>query len=295
MTHQIATVISYCSRERVYIDATIRNARAFSHVIVLVVGTLLYDGTPEDEDHLSRVGQDHPDVLIERYNVTKEEIHAPIPLHNRAREQGVLRARSACLQAGQPDSESKLWFLFLDGDEVPDGERFSRWCRAAAAQRVFENTHVAFKLQNYWLFMLPRLVSKTHEDSILLVHDSQLTPASLRHPRERDGIIIVQQQQQQQQVTGPPPLQHVLRDVKGADGMPMFWHYSWVREDRDALKAKVTTWGHKSDRTDWARLVDDACDAAVEGRVPAKDFVHGYDLYWVKPDDLDHPQPPVVW
>lgn len=277
--HKVTTVVSYCSKERVYIHQLVQNATVFSDLVVVVIGTRLYDGSPEDEAHISQLQQDFADhnVVVERYPVEFDEITKPIPLHNRAREYGVARARA--YHDGVPS-----WYLFLDGDEIPDGQRMKRWLDASKSTGLLSNPSVAFKLKNYWLFLMPRLVAKTHEDSILFIHEVHTTPAALSHPRERDGILQVRE-----------PFVRLVRDVPGLDGAPMFWHYSWVRENRDDLKAKVTTWGHKSDRVDWVKLVDQVYDAMEEGKVLTQDFVHGYQLYWVAPDDASHPQPPVSW
>lgn len=255
---RLATVVSYCSRERAFVDALLRGAREFSDAVVLSVGDALYSGEPEDEAHIARVRSEHPDVTVVRYPVRASELSDPISLHNRAREVGVTAAREAL--------GADAWVLLLDGDEVPDGPKFAAWW---AVSRDAVRPDTAYKLLNYWAFLHPRLIAEPLEDSVLLVHASQLTPSALAHEYERDGILM------DRGGVGALVVQRRIGDMRG---QPMFWHYSWVRGSRAALHAKVNSWGHRHDRTDWNRLVDDAYDVLDRGEWPTRDFVHGYAL-----------------
>jgi hypothetical protein len=267
-THRLATVISYCSYEKAYIDVLIDNARVFSDAVVVSVGERLYTGAPEDEREVARLRAKYEgdaEVRVVRYGVGLDELERPIPLHNRARVVGVQTARTLLGE--------DIWVLLLDGDEVPDGPAVRAWWRAAQGGNWLV-PHVAFKMLNHWVFLHPRLVADVHEDSVVLVHASRLTPAALDHPRERDGILM----ESALPSAVPRPLQ-VARRVPGLDGKkPMFWHYSWVRATRAELHAKVQSWGHKSDRADWPALVDAAYDAMEREEWPERDFVHGYTL-----------------
>ncbi len=286
---RLVTVVLYSSHEGVYIDALLRNTHLFSDVVVLAVGARQFDSTPEDVVHLAELHDTFPEVVLALYPVRANETDA-IALHNRGREYGVVRGRRELVKRGLLQQEqqagrgwSNAWFLMLDGDEVPDGARFRQWWRDPATRQRLANASEAYKLANYWLFMLPRLVAEQVEDSVLLVHDAHLTRTALNHPRDRDGIWMANSQ-----------TLHVHRAVPGLDGLPMFWHYSWVRRTRAALLHKVMTWGHNTDRTDWRKLVDEAYALVDQGKVP-QDFVHGYKLRWVAQGDTSHPQPPVVW
>lgn len=262
---RLATLVSYCSLERAYIHAIVRNALLFSDVVVVSVGTRLYSGEQEpgrddvERDVLRGLqgvhdhGDRADDVRIVWYDVP-EHVAAPIEMHNRAREVGVAEARRAL-----PGAD--FWTLLLDGDEIPDGPSFARWWSSAGP---LLSPDLVYKMANYWFFLHPLLVADVHEDSVLLVHASQLTAAALRHPRERDGVYMERGLR-------------ALRGVAGLDGAPMFSHMSWVRESRAALVAKVKNWGHARDRP-WAALIHDALDGIEAGRMPERDFVHGYPL-----------------
>ena len=258
----LATVVSYCSNERPFVNAVLQNALLFSDVVVLAVGSRLYNGVPEDEAHIQALSHLFPDVNVARYDVTDAALSRPVDLHNAARIVGVAAAREA-LETRSPTTMTTagFWALLLDGDEVPDGPIFALWWQAARLR-----PQVPVKLANYWYFLSKRLVAETHEDSVLLVHSSLLTDAALTHPRERDGIVAC--------AGGVAP----LRAVNGPDcSTPMFHHYSWVREDRAALLRKVANWGHSGDRP-WAELLQHQMDEVDAGRWPTHDFVHGYRL-----------------
>jgi hypothetical protein len=256
---KLVTVVSYCSNERSYIDALLQNALTFSEGVYVSVGARLYTGEPEHADHLTSLQKRHPSVRFIWYAVEPDELADPIPLHNKARQVGV--------SAAVAEHGSDVWVLLIDGDEVPEGQRVLEWWSHA---RSILQKDMVLKLANYWLFLDPRLVAEQIEDSVLIAHASVLTDRALGDRRERDGIYSPDSE-------GPHEPVRLMRRVHGLDGKPMFWHFSWVRPSREALKAKCKNWGHKNDK-DWAALIDAAFDGIEAGRWPATDFVHGYRL-----------------
>lgn len=257
--------VSYSSHERPFIRALLRQARIFSSRIVVAVGSRLYSGEPEDEAGLLALKDEFKDVGFVRYAVDDHELSTPIVLHNRSR---LVAARH---NASSVDG----WCLFLDGDEVPDGERFRRWWMAHGAQ-LSDHSDVAHKMANYWYFLDPHMRAETLEDSIVLVHGRHTTVANLSHRRERDGILFMAMAS-----TGMATVECMVTDD---NGIPMFHHFSWVRQ-RDALFAKVKTWGHAGDRTDWRERVEHGLQQLAKGEVPYE-FVHGYLLTRVHASDI---------
>jgi glycosyltransferase involved in cell wall biosynthesis len=258
-------VVSYSSLERPFIEAILTESLKFAKRIVVAYSNLLYNGGDEDIIGIARlattIGHCSIDCPISfvPYHVGREELAEPIPLHNRARMVG--------LRASQPEPTD--WVLFLDGDEVPDGDRF-----AAFLANIDADGSIGYKLANYWYFLTPRLRATEKEDSILMVHMSWLEPAeAMYHPRERDGIIIYNMTAAS---AGEVGKRDVMRNVMGADGLPMFHHYSWVRSHGNLL-AKVQGWGHRGQR-DWEALLGDAWIALHNNFNIERDFVHGYPL-----------------
>lgn len=283
----LVTVVSYCSIESAYGDEVVSNARRFSDLVIVSLGTRLYSGEPEDVEGIRAklVAGVYADAIsslcpvnVITYDVNDTLMRTPIVLHNLAREAGIKAARGAL------GARTAFWTLFLDGDEVPEGDRVREWWRSPAGDKVRSDPRTVHKMANYWLFLHPRLVADAIEDSVLLVHsDALVNPESLKHPRERDGIYLWHLTSQD----GWRDLK-VERRVAPVDGKPLFWHYSWVRPSkmgadgkpdggRAALKAKVANWGHKDD-TVWSAMIDRAFDRIEEGCWPDRDFVHGYTL-----------------
>jgi hypothetical protein len=279
-TTPLVTFVSTCSLDREYTDAVVGNARLFSDLVVVSLGTHLHDGRPEDaREQADRLVRDPEEdnkkcaVLAAIYDVPGTAVTdqvASVALHNRARQVGVAAARRALSPA------TPFWALFLDGDEVPDGAAVAAWWHGESGDRVRAAPRTAHKLANLWLFLHPRLAAEEPEDSVLLVHSDAFSygrEEALQHPRERDGICIWN-------LASPMGVNdlRVTRNALSSDGRPMFWHYSWVRAGgRDAIKAKCSHWGHAGDR-DWPTLIDAAFDDLEAGRWPERDFVHGHRL-----------------
>jgi hypothetical protein len=263
----LATVVSYCSNEKRFVEPLLKNALEFSDYVVLCVGRRLYTGAEENAEHIAMLQRVYPEIAVAWYDVSDEDMSTPWVLHNRARQVGVAAARDAY-------GNDRFWVLLLDGDEVPDGKRVREWfVHGFVTPGHAQDPARVYKMANFWYFLDPRLVADRHEDSVLLVHASRLgqSPEVLAHPRERDGIVMVCER------NGTASL---VRPVLGLDAQPMFHHFSWVRGGRADLVAKVSNWGHRGER-DWKSLVEDAYDQLDRGTPPTRDFVHGYNLRWL--------------
>ena len=68
--------------------------------------------------------------------------------------------------------------------------------------------------------------------------------------------------------------------TEGADGNPMFHHYSWVRTREEMLK-KVKSWAHHKDR-DWTSLVEKEFERKFNSQTDTC-FVHNYKYVEVEP------------
>lgn len=249
----LTIVITYCSNERMFINHIMTAALRAADTVCVAVGRRLFDGREEDVAHVDELASRYPAARFTWFDVPDDLLETPVVLHN--------NARSAALSVKSDLSDS--WVIMLDGDEIPcdGGLPLLDWW---TANRKDLDVHTAYKLANRWFFLHPRLVSERTEDSIVLVHGSHLTDAALSHPRERDGVCIMLCQ------NGGC----CTRGVSGLDGKPMFDHFSWVRESRAHLIAKVTNWGHSGER-DWVALVENAWRDMEQGRLPDRDFVHG--------------------
>ena len=247
----IGVIINYCSNEHMFIRHTLKECSKFSEHIFVSYGSHLYDGSPETLDET--LIQDFPRVKFIEYTV---DIHTP---HDKL--EGVVRRPTAYWcnlarwQGVQAMPLNIQWMLFIDADEVPEGDRFKQWL-----DKTDLDNNSLYKLANYWYFKEPTNQSQTWEDSVLMVPRKHLTRSSVFHDDERDGILKVTQLKQN-------------RLVVGNDSAPMFHHYSWVRS-RDGLIKKIKTWAHRDDIFSGANA--EAIVDHIYRNDDVNDIVHNY-------------------
>ena len=278
-TKNVGVVVSCSSNERLFIRAQLHellNCGCVSKV-VYSAGSHTFDGAPET------VLSDLRDVISES-NSARDVVHCveyavdtvvvktqPYVFHNLSRVQGLEALRS--LMGGNND----FWVLLLDGDEIPNGRRLDEWFNSIS--ECLSPT-VVYKLSCYWYFLDPRLRAKEFEDSIVMVHNTNI-PASVlaQDPRERDALVIASRG-------------GCIRRIMDATSQPMFHHFSWVRP-RSIMLKKISTWGHKDDTSrDWESIVREYWPAGVSVYDINKldldtwrDPVHGYS-YTLVPDEF---------
>lgn len=267
---RVRVALCASSLEAPFLRRLLQECGKFAEAVALAHGDRLFDGTPEDATLFRDLAADFPAVLFVRSEVpvagAKDGADA-VRLHNAAR-----RAALAALDgvpASGPDIEDVEWVLFLDGDEVPDGQRVSEWIADRGSAAAADE---AFKMANFWYFLSPTLRAEAFEDSVVLIARRAITDAGLSHPRERDGLLACARS-----------VRTVHRMERGGeDRSPLFHHYSWVR-GREQLLRKVQRWGHAGQRP-WAQLLRDAWRLMDEQKTPPeRDFVHGYKLNRLAP------------
>ncbi len=238
MDDSIATVINFSTNEARFLGQCIAEALRFSSQVIAVVCDHFFDGTPEDAEMLEAIYAAHPACEFIEFAYSSKNIYSGCHWHNWGRLLGY-----HFLQ----EKIDKV--LFLDVDEIVDGERFKQWTRRreCAAQR----------LACYWYFREASLRARAWEDTPLLIQRDAVTHQGLMHPSERMGLYL-----------NAPGRKE--RMVVSSDGKPLVHHYSWVRSKEEMLR-KVRSWGHASDRN-WVELVEQEFNGPFSGR----DFVHGY-------------------
>lgn len=258
----LTILITYCSNERMFVDALMTAALRAADQVCVAVGRRLFDGREEDVEHILEVSSRYPKAHFVWFDVPDHLLATPIELHNNAR----MAARDLAAHKSDGRLYTDSWVVLMDGDEVlcNEGRGLLLWWTAVKDQLDRRDT---YKLSNRWFFLHPRLASEGVEDSVVLVHGSQLSDKALTHPRERDGVCF----------SVGEGGGACIRGVRGVDGQPMIDHYSWVRSSREQLIAKVKNWGHTGER-DWVALINHAFDELDNGRLPATDFVHGRKL-----------------
>lgn len=252
----IAAIINFCSNETRFISACIEQAQVFAKQVIVPVCDHFFDGTAENRALLEQVYRAHPNCLFVEYPYIPADVPRRIfkdvdPAHF---WHSCSRLIGSCFL-----DDSIEAVLFLDADEIADGEKFARWIESSDYHQ-----HTVMKMANFWYFREPVHQAIVWEDSVVLVQTKALSPHLILHQEERDALYDL--------LPGPK-----RRHVTGSDGEPMFHHYSWVRTKEEMLK-KVQSWGHKGD-CNWVELVHKEFDSPFQGT----DFIHGYKYKLVSP------------
>ncbi|MGV3527032.1 MAG: glycosyltransferase family 2 protein [Candidatus Sericytochromatia bacterium] len=251
---RVATIVNFCTNEARLIDTCLREALRFSSQVIVPVCDHFFDGKPEDLTLIRHISERHPEVHF-----------AGFAFDTRPRPQWYWPslARVVGLRQLQEDID---WVLFLDADEIAEGERLHAWLQSGRFRQFG-----AMTLANWWYFREARWQAETLEDSAVLIARSQLDEARMMDPMERIAIF--------EGASGPHQ-----RGLLGLDGQPLVHHYSWVRTRSEMLR-KVQSWSHREDR-DWVALVESEFSGPFRGR----DFVHGYRFREVVPFWRDEAQ-----
>lgn len=233
----IATVINYCTNDYRFLDLCLAEVRKFSREIVVPVCDHFFDGQVENRLLLEHSYAAHPDVRFVEFAFGKE----PYGLYSGVKEGDDdwihywhSTARYVGYQFVSPEIEH---VLFLDIDEVADGEKMKAWINEFP-YRNFD----AVRFTNYFYFREARYQATKIMRNGLLVKKEKLEPELLLDVHERKGTFY---NLGGERLEGAPAL----------DGTPLFHHYSWVKT-KGEMQKKVVSWGHHLDK-DWPALIEE--------------------------------------
>jgi hypothetical protein len=250
-----SVVINYCSNERIFIAALLTECLEFSEDIVVSYGSHLYDGQPEDHDHIQAIAQKYPTVKFVEYKVdTSLDLQQQQGVQSRPTAYWHNLARWTGINALQP---SASWIFLIDADEIPEGRLVRDWLATSFNPIRSLSINSCYKIATYWYFKEATNRAHTLEDSILLIHRSKLTPETIFGDGERDHTILSSQCA-------------LYRQVKDKDNRVMWNHYSWVRS-RGGLLHKIKNWGHSNEFVDPHRII-----SYIFRDDQVNDIIHGY-------------------
>ncbi|HAR20457.1 MAG TPA: hypothetical protein DCR46_07335 [Cytophagales bacterium] len=247
-TINIGVVINYCTNDYQFLKHCISQATLFSKSVIVPYTDHFYDGTPENLNLLDLSIKENPSAQFVKFDYNA---NLDVPSQH-----WVTYARWIGLQA----LENKIdYVIFLDADEVFDGQRMKTWLQKT---NLFK--YAALKLSNYYYFRETKYRAETLEDSAVIVKRDQISYETIMDYLDRESIY-------QGAVGKKKRMTHHM------DGKPMIHHYSWVRTKNEMLK-KVISWGHNTER-DWVQMVENEFEHEFSG----KDFVHGHNYKTVEP------------
>jgi hypothetical protein len=191
-------------------------------------GSHLYDGTPEDTDHIDKLRFTYPTVTFVEYNVNPNL--SPSEMKGITHRPSAYWHNVARLTAVNALKDRNRWVFVLDADEIPEGDHVRKWLVVMHNMVGAFAQNECYKLATYWYFKDPTNQAMTLEDSILLIHASHLTENNIMGDFERDHLIAASKTL-------------LKRQVRGLEGKVLFHHFSWCRP-RVALEHKIRHWGH---------------------------------------------------
>jgi len=252
--NQVSVIVNYCSLEREFLPKVLAECAHFASEIVVSVGTHLYNGTPEDPEHLGALRVQHPGVRFAQYQVNAQiDLAAQKGAQHRPHAYWPNVARWTGVQT----LDEPQWVLFLDADEIPDGPRMRAWLEQT--QLDFNS---CYHLANYWYFKSPNNQALTWEQTTILIHRDKFTEEHIFSDKERDSLGFV---------PGIENREHAV----GLDALPLIHHLSWVRSE-SVLLTKINTWSHRDQISDPAKYVEHIfSDSSIN------DIVHKYRYRYV--------------
>lgn len=248
MKQPICTIINFCTLEARFLTPLVENARLFSKQIIVPHCDHFFNGDRENLSLLEKIYHAFPDVRFVRFPlIQRNDLTGPDFL-------GAV-ARVAALPSLEKEIET---LLFLDGDEIPDGRRFSEWL-AETNLHDFDVVNFA----SYWYFREARYRALQEESQGTLIRRELATKERLLKGGERSPLADFVGQK--------------IEHAEGLDKKPLIHHYSWVRSKEELLQ-KVISWGHYRER-DWQAAIKEEFSRPFNG----SDFVHGYSYKEVEP------------
>ena len=233
----IAVVINYCSNDYRFLSRAVAEVRPFASQIIVPVCDHFFDGSPENRPLLEATYAEHPDLLFLEFVYNVKQLYTPyIQRLPEDEDWGALWHSTARYLSFLYLTQAIEYVLFLDADEIIEGERFAQWLKEEAYQ----------KWDALWFFAYCygfKASQRTEEvqQTALLVRRSALSPLKILSAQERFGLFAG--------LSGPKRLQ-----IMGLDGRPMIHHYSWARPYPEALK-KSATWG-KRHQCNWKKWLE---------------------------------------
>ncbi len=224
---RIATIINYCTNDYRFLSRSIEEVSLFSSQIIVPVCDHFFDGTPENRPLLDTSYAEHPGALFLEFAYDENELYTPYIRRTPADEDWrILWHSTARYLSFLYLDESIEYLLFLDADEIVEGEKFAAWLQWQDFRRWDALWFYAYRYG-----FLPSLLAPDFQLTGLLVRRRSVSPLLLFNSQERFGIFSG--------LAGAKRMQ-----IVGLDGKPMIHHYSWVRPEAERLK-KSRTWGKK--------------------------------------------------
>lgn len=233
---KVSVVVSYCSLDKKFMPALLNQLLIFSDDIIIVHYDKLLNGTPEDVsevDNFCKIDYNKIHSKCLPFTADNSSRH----FHNLARWEGARHIKHD-------------YILFLDADEIPEGEVFRQILNA---DLLAEYDAVDFNC--YWYFRSAQYQAMQTEECGLLIKRSMI----------KEKLMFTESERWSYRNT--PGIKYLPR---ARIDVPFMHHFSWART-REEMLTKVSAWGHMHDK-DWTSLINEEFSRDFNGT----DFVHRY-------------------
>lgn len=228
----ITTIINYCTNDERFLRKNWEEAKKFSSSIIVSVCDHFFDGALENRRKLNQTYHRFSEIRFVEFHWNEKQLYTPFLSIPADDEERLCLWHSTARYAAAQFAADTEWVLFLDADEIADGERLSRWLKN---EDLRSYDAVWFAAHMYRFSAFEQKIKKQYAP--LLIRQNGLTAGRLMNVRERFGVF----------------LSTARRKIVDE---PFFHHYSWVRSFEE-LQCKVRTWAKRS-QADWEQLLAEA-------------------------------------
>jgi hypothetical protein len=231
----ISVVVSYNSNEQRFIESIVNECVKFSDNVIISAYSTFFDGQKDDK-------------VYEILSLTKNKKISVIISNSKDYE--TIKDKHNGLRFNAMPSVKHDYVLFLDGDEIPNGDLM----RDYLSDKSYKQ-YDALSFRCYWYFREAIYQATRFEECGIIVRSSMCNKKFLFHEAERWNFTNVTSNYVRNQVLNEEVIIH---------------HYSWVRSKEEMLR-KVKAWGHTNDKN-WVELIEQEFEKDFDG----KDFIHNY-------------------
>lgn len=257
---KLSVVISHCTHDARFLDLCIEEVQKIADEIIVCTSDHFFNGEKEKRELLNRAYIDHPKVQFIEF-AFGDELYGLYPNVEEDKLTNYWHSTSRYIGTVYSSGD---YLLYLDVDEIIDGERFKKWLENFPYQK-----NAAHRIWAEFYFREPIYRAKGVAHSILLVKRDAIPEELILSPYERNGMFA--------EVIGGK-----WSRIVGLDGQPLIHHYSWVRTKQELL-LKTRRWGHRKDK-DWHNLIEKEFEAPFSGTENL--FGLSYDIVEMKHNPL---------
>ena len=233
---KIAAIVCFCTNDYRCIKKCLQELSFLDQIIVPVCDHL-FDGTPENRKLLDLTYYENPHAQFVEFAYDFNQLYNPHTLCEPGNPNWAFYWHSTARLVGYFHLDPSIeHVLFVDCDEIFEGQRFKEWLATDAHKE-----YAVMRPFGLYYFRSARHAAKVIHTAPLLAPVKKLSPQIIFDVKERYGMTL--------KIQGKKML-----GITGLDGMPLYHHYSWVHTKEEALK-KARSWGHRHDK-DWCPEIE---------------------------------------